>query len=244
MGNPDGAAAQAFPEGEEESQESFADQVNKAVNDMTVDDKGLHVLPENLDDNVKVAAEAEKRRRDTQSAYSKSQQSLNVAQAENDRLRELIVPQLSLTVEQKEDLHDLKNTDPDAWRKKLTEYETEAQAKLDEDLKKVKVDSSAEAETSRRAQVLEDFLTANPEFTIDNDILANDIPPRIKNKLESGNITFEEFLAEAKTYLGKNKKIGSKLEGEPDLNNVGGGSNATSDAVSDDIVKSYEKEVY
>ncbi len=244
MGNPEGAVAQAFPEGEEESQESFADQVNKAVSEMTVNDDGLHILPEDLDDNVKVAAEAEKRRRDTQSAFSKSQQKLNVSLAENDRLRALITPQLSLTVEQKEELHDLKTNEPDEWRKKLAGYEAEAQKNLDEDLKKVKSESSAEAEVTRRAQVLEDFLTVNPEFTIDNDILTNDIPPRIKNKLESGSATFEEFLIEAKAYLGKNKKVGTELNSEPNLNSVGGGSNATSDAVSDDIVKSYEKEVY
>jgi len=245
MSNPDGAAAQAFPEGEE-PQESFADQVNKAVSGMTVNDEGVHVLPEGLDDNVKVAANAEKRRRDTQSSFSKSQQELAVAKAENKRLRELATPQLNLSTEEKEELFDLKNTDPEAWRTKLTGYEDKAKADLGESLQKVSLESAQEAEVSRRAQVLEDFLTANPGFTISDDVLANDIPPRIKNKLESGEVTFEAFLDEAKAYLGKNKKLGdgNSVGGEPDLDTVGGGANATPDAIQEDIIKSYDKEIY
>lgn len=243
MSNPDNAAAQTIPTGKE-PKESFADQVNNAVSAMTVNDNGLHILPDGLEDNVRVAAEAEKRRRDTQSSFSKSQQALKVAQAENDRLRGLIVPQLKLTAEQKEELFDLKESDPDAWREKLSSYEAEAEAELGEKLKKVKTESSAEAEVARRAQVLEDFLTANPEFTINDDVLANDIPPRIKNKLISGEATFEQFLIDAKEYLGKNKVPSMGSGKEPDLNSTGGGANATSSAVKEDIISSYESEIY
>ena len=100
MSNPDGAAAQA--------EVSFVDKVKAAVDGITVDTDGIHILPGDLDDNVKVAAEAEKRRRDTQSSFSKSQHKLKEAEAEVERLRSLITPKLNLTSEQKEELYDLK----------------------------------------------------------------------------------------------------------------------------------------
>jgi len=231
---------------DDKSKVSFADQVNTAVNEMKQGEDGNYIIPDNLSDEVKVAVVAEKRRRDTQSSFSKSQQALKVAEKENVRLRELIVPQLNLTVAQKEELHDLKSTDPDAWKVKLTGYENEAKSKLAEDLAEITTATTVEAETARRATVLEDFINTNPGFVINDDVLANDIPPRIKNKLEKGKITFEAFLTEAMDFMSSTKKIGdaNKSDEEPDLGNAGGGAKAESGAVDTDIAKSYANEIY
>jgi len=243
MDNPGDAAVQTSSDGGKPQEDSFETTVNTVVSGFKEGDK----LPEDLDPKVKVAANAEIRRRHTQGQHAKSQQSLKAAEAENIKLRELIVPQLNLSVEQKEELHDLKSTDPEGWKAKLDKYESEARAKLNTELETISSDSSQEAEKERRAQVLEDFRTANPGFVLNDKVLTNDIPPRITAKLENGKVTFEEFLIEAKDFLTAKKKVGdgnNTSETEPNLNNSGGGHKATENAVKEDAIKSYAKEVY
>lgn len=244
MSDPGNAAAQ---QGAEETQvEPFETKVETALKAVTRDENGKEVLPEGLDEPVKYAVTAELRRRHTQSEFDKNRQSLRAKEAENEALRKLAVPKLELTVEEAEELEDLKVNDPDAWRVKLNEHETKAKVKIDKDLEGVNLTATQAAEVERRKQVLATFIEVNPELTLNDEVLANDIPPRIKSKIEKGEITFEQFLEESKTFLLQNKQIGSRtsLNNDPDLNNVGGGANATDIAVSEDIKQSYEKEIY
>lgn len=219
----------------EKSTESFQEKVDLAVKGMSTNEEGVHVLPDGLDDDVKVAANSEKRRRDTQASFTKSQLDLKVVKEENNKLRKLLKPELSLTPEQKEELLDLKGTDPDKWKDKLDAYNEEAKTKLDHDLGEVE----AQAEISRRALVLQDFMDSNEGFVINDRVLNEDIPAKMKQKLVDGVVTFEAFLLEAKEYLAKGEK-----QKEPDLNSVGGGASPADRAVDEDIRTSYKKEVY
>lgn len=231
-----------------EATKSFADSVNEVVNNMKQDDNGNFVLPEGeYSEELKYAAMAEKRRRDTQSAFGKGQNTLKAIEKENEKLRKLLVPQLELTTEQKEELQDLQNTDPVAWRVKLQGYEAAAQTKLDEQLSNVSKETAFEVEVARRAEVLEQFTKDNPGYQMNDDVLANDVPPRIKDKLANGDISFEEFLEETKEFFSKGKTVIGKEteeEEEPNLNESGGGSTATKQAVEEDINKSYATEIY
>jgi hypothetical protein len=61
---------------------------------------------------------------------------------------------------------------------------------------------------------------------ITDSVIDNDVPPRYKQRLESGEITFEAFLEEVKSYLSQGKTVQKdKLEnGQPNLSEVGGSS--------------------
>lgn len=248
LGIPDEESAVSKPSGVEEAKKTFAETVNEVVSNMTQDDKGNWVLPEGEhSEEVQYAAMAEKRRRDTQSSFGKNQQTLKAIEKENEKLRKLLVPKLDLSVEQKEELQDLQNTDPVAWREKLSEYEAAAQAKLDETLKDVSTETAYEVEIAQRQEILEQFTNDNPGYQMNDDILENDVPPRIKKKLAEGKISFLEFLQETKSFFEKPKKIAGtegEEEEEPDLNKSGGTSTASQTAIEGDIVGSYANEVF
>lgn len=237
----------------EDSQElDFAGKVNKAVNEAKVDAKGNLVLPEGISDEVRYAAGLEKRRRDTQADHTRLSQRTKALEAEKSALLNRVTGsvELELTAEQAEELEDLKFSDPEAWRKKMNSYESSARTKrtseIDEELKKVAASTLDQNEIERRKTVLADFIEANDGFELDDDVIANDIPPRITKKLADGRITFEEFLQECYDYTktGKVVKQTEKVPSEGNLSKVSGGNSPDKNAVKEDIVKSYEKETF
>lgn len=251
MGNPADKSVDTQEERDQDTGSSFADLVNKAVNEAKTDEKGNLVLPDGLSEEVKYAATLEKRRRDTQASYTKISQKVKALEAEKSALLSKATGsfELELTTEQEAELEDLKFSDPEAWRKKMNTLETEARNKrtkeIDEELKKVSSSSLEIEELERRKQVLSDFLEANEGFELDDDIIANDIPPRISKKLEVGQITFEEFLQECHDYLKTGKVIKQdKVLSGPNLSKVGGGNSPDKNAVKEDIITSYAKETY
>lgn len=239
-------------EGEATEEQVFEQAVNKAVNSMKQDAKGNWVLPAGLPPAVKVAANLEKRRRDTQGDYTKTKQENKRLAAEKATLLKKASGNLTLTLsqEQKDELDDLKFSDPEAWRKKMNAYEREAaerqSAELEKDLKQVSTSTLEQEELENRKQVLADFNREHPDFKIDDDILANDIPPRITKALETGAISFEAFLQEVHKYLktGKVVKQTERTRGQPNLSKVPGGSSPDKNAVKEDAILSYANETY
>ena len=230
---------------------TFADRVSDAIKNMVQDDKGVWQLPEELPEEVRVAAVAEKRYRDTQSAFTKISQEKKALEAEKSVLLQKALQNVTieLTEEQKEELEDLKFSDPEAWRKKMNVYEQDAlrkhKAKLDEDVKVGSASSLETEELERRKAVLSDFLTAHPGFDINDDVIANDIPPRITKKLANGEISFEDFLQECYDYTKTGKVVhDTKAYTHTDMSKMGGGASPDPNAVKEDIVRSYNKETY
>jgi hypothetical protein len=247
-----GAAAGDFEEvtsTEAASAKSFEEQVNAAVSTM-VEDDGVWKLPEDVDlpEEVAFAANLEKRRRDTQSAFAKTSQERDALRDRSSKLesklKEVYAPQL--TEAQEEELDDLKTSDPEAWRQKLDEYENAALETFESELADLGYDDETIDELATRSVQLSEFLEANPGLTLNDDVFENDLPPRITGKLQSGEINFEEFLNEAKTFLKAGKKLaGSKEEGnEPDLGKAGGSSEASPAAIAGDSEASYKNEIY
>lgn len=236
---------------QERTEATFADKVNEVLRNAKTDDKGRLVLPEDLSEEVKYAVTAEKRLRDTQAAFTQSRQSQKVLEAEKATLLSKVTGkiELNLTTEQAEELEELKFSDPEAWRNKINKLETAARAKtaqdLEDELKQVSTSSLANEELERRAEILEEFNRANPGFQLTDDIIANDIPPRIVMKLETGKISFEAFLQECYDYskTGKVVKQEETMD-QPNLSKVGGGSKPDKNAVKEDIILSYKKETY
>jgi Skp family chaperone for outer membrane proteins len=185
----------------------------------------------------------EKRFKDTQAAYTKSQQELVSAKAKLKVLSEQVKVDLNLSSEQKAELDNLKYENPDEWRAKVTKLEQEAKNAHEEKI------SQAEKELSQlelRKLAFDEFSANHPDIILNDEVINFDVPYRIKSKLEKGETTFEEFLQEAYDYLKTPKKIGTNTEvlGQPNLSKVGGGSLPSKDAIAGQSVADYSKEIY
>ncbi len=226
----------------------FEESVAKAIKGAKTDDKGKTTYTEGTDSSVIYAANLEKRRRDTQASYVKEQQRGDKLEAENGKLATTWAEEVSqnLTAAQRTELEELKNTDAEAWREKLNKYEQTNKASTKEKQKKIKKEAHEETELQRRTRVLDEYNEANPDSQLTDEVIDNDLPPRITKKLADGKLTFDEFITEATTYLGKSKKVseGEDLSGDPDLSDVGGSDTPTKDAVDKEAAESYKGEIY
>jgi phage terminase Nu1 subunit (DNA packaging protein) len=244
----DTAIGQGTEAGSEAATPTFAERVNTIAGQTTKGDDGKWQLPEGDDsEEMHYAVVSELRRRDTQSALGKSQHSEQTTALENKALKGKLVStaQISITAEERTELDELKFSDPDAWRNKMNELETRAADQLTSDLAEVSSEVTQESELIRREKVLTEFNAANPDLQLNDDVIFNDVPPRITNKLKNDEVTFEAYLEEVKTYLGKSKVIKNEANAEqPNLGKIGGGANAGDAAVSQDIESSYKDETY
>jgi hypothetical protein len=242
----------AKPAEEEDDEElSFADQVNANVAKLVEGEDGKWTLPESEKEKftpeMKFAVISEKRRRDAQSALGRAQHAESTIKLENESLKGKLKSnaQVVITAEEQEELAELKFSDPDAWREKLNEYEQRAAQQVETELEEVSSEITDQSELKRREAVLKQFNEENSDFLLTDEIINDDVPPRIVNKLKAGEVTFEAFLDEVKTYLmtGKAVKDGKVLD-QPDLGDIGGTSTASDEAVTGDMVGSYESEIY
>lgn len=183
------------------------------------------------------AEKAEKRRRDTQAAYTKSQQELAQLKATVAVLERTAKPQVDQA--KLAELEDLKFSDPDAWRVKVNSLEAEV---LKQHEAEIATAAKNLSDYEIRQATLEEFKATHPGFELSDD----DIPPRIAKKLAEGKVSFEEFLEEVHSYLTAPRVVGetAKTLEQPNLSKVGGGNTPSQAAKSEDIILSYRKEIF
>lgn len=228
---------------------AFKDKVNEVTSKLVQNDDGIYELPEGLDisEEVKIAAMAEKRRRDTQSALAKTKSTLAVLQAENEELKRLAKQStaVKITPEEQEALDELKFSDPDAWRTKMNELEQSATAKVDSTLSEISEKAATKGTVGERQVLLQAFLDDNPGLVINDDVLENEIPPRITKALENGEVSFIEFLGNVKEYLSAGKVVATEqAPKDPNLSEVGGSDTPELGAQIKDSESLYEDELY
>jgi len=195
-----------------------------------------------VDSSTPQEIDYEKRFKDTQAAFTKSQQALREKEARLKALEKLTQPSLELDEATKTELDTLKYDDPDAWRKKVNQLEFEATKKYQETVNEAGRLAAQQAELDRRSQVLAEFNKSHPDIAITDDVIQYDVPPRITKKLEEGKITFETFLDNVADYLKAPKVIGSGSTPpqQPNLNKVGGDDKPSDNAVKGDIMEQYK----
>lgn len=228
---------------------TFAQQVQDLVTNSIFDDKGNMQLPEGVeaDDSVVYAAKLEKQRRDTQSAFTRVSQENKKLTAEKTKMSEAWQQDYmkSLSVGDKAELEELRTQDPDAWRQKMNQLEQEEANKFGDRVTQVSQEAHQMTELELREQQLAEFNEANPDFQITDDVIDNDIPPRITKKLEEGKITFAEFLTEVKTYVGTPKKIKQdKTSGDPNFSNNPGSDKPSGKALEQQMTNDYKNEIF
>ena len=188
----------------------------------------------------------EKRYKDTQAAYTKSQQELKAVKAKVDVLEKLTTHQIQIDAEAQKELDDLKYSDPDAWRAQMNNLELDARSKHQNLISAAEQQAAIQAEMDRRTQVLNEYNRSHPGFEITDEVIQLDVPTRITKKLVSGELIFDDFLGEVKEFLYAPKKVGTtnKIVGQPNLGNVGGGDTPSDTSISNDIVANYKNIAY
>lgn len=230
----------------------FKEKVNELVGQMTQDDTGKWILPEevakDLDEPTAFAVTAERRVRDTQGAFTKAQQTAKKNEAIAKGLQDKILEsEVVLTKEQKFELNELKKTNPEAWRAKLNEYENTAKTNLSTELEEIRIKSSNKGELEIRKDQMAAF-SEETGITLTDEVIANDLPPRFLKELEKGKITFEEFLTKAGEFIKADKTIQGSgddtIDDTKDLNDVAGGQEPTKQAQEGDFVETYEETIF
>jgi hypothetical protein len=199
---------------------------------------------------TKELANAEKRRRDTAGEFHKQLSKAKTAEAKIEILTKELDSPAVLTSEQQEELDALMYEDPKEWRKKLNSLEAQSKFAKREAIEKLTEEAgdkvSAQTEIERREDVLKNFTKLNSDIKITNDVISNDIPPRITNKLVAGKVSFEVFLEEVADYMRKGVKVkDNKIDNLPNLSDVAGGStpNLSKDQISKDNNKDWQNEM-
>ena len=230
------------------SKQDFVEQVNATVSQLIEQEDGTWDLPEgDFSPELRYAVVSEKRRRNAQSALDKAQHTVKTTKAEAEALRARLKGKvtLSISAEDQEALDELKYADPDAWRVKMNELEQRAASDTDSELAKVADEVSFNSEIERRSEVLAKFNEENSDSPITDEVIMNDIPPRITAKLKAGTIAFEDFLVEVSTYLKTGKVIvKEEILDQPNLSAIGGSDKAAKSAVDKDIATSYDNEIF
>ena len=185
-----------------------------------------------------------KRFKDTQAAYTRSQQRLKELEAELEALKAAGRPPLQIDKETAEKLEELKFSDPDTWRIEMNKLEQEANRTYNQTISEAKAKIKQESEMEYRQRVLREFQETHKNIVINDDVLAYDVPPRFTKQLENGEVTFEEFLHNVANYLKSPKVIGTNdgvLE-QPDLTKVGNAEDTLPQ--NEDLAKKYNTLVF
>lgn len=229
---------------------TFAEQVITTAEQLIKGDDGKLALPEGVEasEEVLYAAKLEKRRRDTFSSYSKTKQENSTLKAENLALAEQWETDYmeNAPLAKQAELAELKASDPDAYIEEIEKLKGEARTKFAERKGQVASKVREETELERRTRLVNEHNEANPDFQLNDDVIENDLPPRLTNQLKDGSITFDEFVAKAAAFLGKGKVIakGEEAINVPDLGKSGGTSTPSDQAIDSDISESYKNTVF
>lgn len=229
---------------------TFEQQVNQVVSQATFAEDGTMNLPDGVEANEAVlyAAKLEKQRRDTQAGFTRLSQEKKRLEAENAKLTENWQQDAlkNLSVADQAELEELKMQDPEAWREKMNELEQAEAAKFSERRQAISQEASQLTELELREQQLEEFNKANPDFQITDEVIDNDIPPRLTKQLENGDITFTDFLEKAKKFVTSPKKIkgGDTPPNEPNLGAAAGGHKPSDQAREQQMNNDYNNEIF
>ncbi len=224
--------------------ETFEAKVHGIVSTVTRDESGKLQLPEGLDEATAFGVTTEIRRRDTQSAFSKVTAKAKQLETENQRYisgwEQDVID--TLTAKESAELEELKHTDPDAWRTKLNELQTTKKSKLAERRAKITTEAATVIQEESRAEILSRFEAQYPGI-LTEEVLNNDIPPRLVKNLEEGKVDFEGFLQSCVEFMTKGRTLdkGTQAPNTVDLSKLPGGGSPSEAAVTTSDIEQYRK---
>ena len=221
----------------ESSSSSLGTQANEILRGAQTDEAGNIILPEGTPTELREFIQMEKMRRDTQSAYTKGQQENATLKAENEALLAK-VGSASISPADQTRLDELKYNDPDAWYIEKQRLEAEAKTRGQESIQSTLTTARETAnqahvqqEMVRREKILADF-TVNSGLQLTEDMINNDVPPRIQNKLKEG-MEFGAWLYEVAEYLKTPKVVENELV--TNVTNIGSAGSEASNNANDPV---------
>ncbi len=238
---------------EKKSELTVAEQISVLSSSLVQDDKGSWIAPEvegqePPDDVLLEAARTDKRFKETQGAFTKSQQSLKASETTNEQLAKHLLDNttMHITDEQREVLDDLKISDPETWRTKINEYEQETRKLMTDKVAEFRAKGDKSSELVAREAAFKQFSEITGIKLTDN-IVENSLPASYSKDLEAGKITFEKFLEKAQTFLSSDKVIKDADKDPKDglnLDDLPGGSKPSDSAQDQDSEATYKTEMY
>ena len=193
---------------------------------------------------------------DWEKRYKDSQKYIEYTSIENKRLKarnDAITKQLKTSVVGKveipKEIDDLQHSDPQKWRSEVNKLEQEANAEAlkahTEAIDSATTEAEQTLEVDRRKRVFEQFQTDNANLGLTLEQITQKVPLEYSQKLENGEITFDDYLNKAKIYLTSDRvPHKEELQGDPDLNGQPGGAKPSHEAIKSDFHTSYKTEIY
>lgn len=231
---------------------SVQDQVNNLVSAMVEDEDGKWSIPEDklkdVPEAIAYAAKMEKRFRDTQSGYTKSRQRLKELETVNTELTEHMIKNatMHLTDEEREELDDLRTSNPEGWREKLNDHEQKAKELQNQKIEEFQNKGKKASESEMRTAAYQEF-TERTGIELSDDVIQNQLPAIYTKNITEGKWTFDKFLGEAEKFL----KLPAKVKGsddtptnDKDLSKLPGGKEPSDDAIEGSAIQSYQSETY
>jgi hypothetical protein len=214
---------------------TLGQRASEIIRGAQIDGAGNIILPEDTPTELREFVQTEKMRRDTQSAYTKGQQENATLKAQNEALLARVSSGSISPTDQKH-LDDLKYSDPDQWyaeKNRLEELARQtSRTQVQETLKQAEITAQEQynqQELGRRNKILADF-QSNTNLQLTEDVINNDVPPRIQQKLKDG-MEYGAWLYEVAEYLKTPKTV--ENERIDNVTNIGrqGSASTTGSAV-------------
>ena len=197
-------------EGEVSASTDPTELINKTLKEIKVDDKGKFIYPDEIDPTLKAAVAATKSFRDTQAAYTKSQQKLKEMEAELEVLRNQVTtnidPTSLLTPEEKKELDQLKYQNPEKWRGVMQILENKAREQVNQNLSSTRQVAGKQAAIEQRMKILEEF-NKGLDTPLTPEQLDMEVPPAWAQQVLEGKMDFVDYLEKAAKFLGSTKTI-------------------------------------
>jgi hypothetical protein len=215
--------------------------INTTLKQVKVDDNGKFIYPEEIDPMLKAAVAATKSFRDTQSAYTRSQQQLKAREAELEAMREQLAKDsasLILTPEEQTELDNLKHHDPDRWYQVMQEIEVKGKEALQKKFGEVASKVEAEEVVQHRLTRLDDFNSSH-DRKLTPEQLELEVPAKWVQEVVEGKLDFDDFLDRAYTFI-YNEKVAAnptKPAKTTNINKVSGSSTPQKSEDQDDGIK-------
>jgi len=231
---------------------TIEEQVNSVVSSLVQDSDGKWQVPadvaEKTDPSILYAAKTERRFRDTQAGYTRANQKVKELDTVNAQLTAHMVDNatMHLTPEERDELDDLKTSDVDAWRAKITEHEGKAkelsQSKIGEFEAKGK-----EVSLGEQNKLKYEAFTERTGLELSDHVINNELPASLASKFKNDEIEMDDFLTQAEKFLTKSKVVqdaGAKPDTSTQMDKLTGGQEPSHNAQARDSAETYANEVY
>lgn len=208
------------------------------------DESGKYIIPTDASKEMKVALNAEARRRETQADYTKKNQENKKLKSMNELLHKAFEDNFLNTSKIPDDIIQLKEEDPDAYIKYIVEHKEKTKQDFITKSEELKSKAETESKNYELEVIVDAYNKENQDAIINDEVVKNDLPPRLLNDLNNGDIDIHEFLSKAKKILKKHSKIKTnQTENSPTMHKSSSAYTSTDD-IKNEASKEYRNYIF